>query len=319
MALPSLFFFTGENEYRLKQEWRQWKTQFIAKHGEENLLVLSSKDLALRDILDAVASAPFIAEKRLVMIEGIPKIEKEGLTTVIEAMHPQTILVIVESKPDKRLTLTKVLLKEATVKEFKPFTPKELQSFLMAEAQKLGATISPDAAHELIEIVGNEPWMLASEVQKLALFAAPTITKEHVLKMAIPSGERIIWGMTNLLGEKRIEDALAFFQEQLLRGEDPYGIWTILLNMMKNTVMVWACMQAGVTRNDAIARETKMSPFAVRGVMPLAQSLSAEQIVWLTRFVAESDIALKSGGFRYTNEHQEEVIALVERAILACA
>ncbi len=185
---------------------------------------------------------------------------------------------------------------------------------------KYGAKIDAPAIQFLIDYIGTDPWMLSSELRKLSV-APPdgVITRDHVSLLSAPSGDRIIWGMTNLLGERRIPQAMAFFREQLERGEEPYAIWSILLNMVKNLVLVWACVQEGIRDQSAVARELKLSPFVIRGVWPLAVSLSRPQVQWLTKFMAESDIALKSGGYKYTVEHQEEVIALIERSMLACA
>lgn len=320
MSLPNVFFFTGENDFRLSRELSRWKKEFAEKHGSENLLLLPAKDLQLTTLLDSIATAPFIAEKRLVVIEGLPKFEKEDVQKIADNIHPQTILVFAESKPDKRLSVTKELQKIATIKEWKPFSPKELITFVQETAKAHGASIDPQTAQFLIDFVGNDPWMLESEIMKIAISAPEKIiTRDRIELLSVPSGERIIWGMTNLLGEKRIHEAIRFFREQLDRGEEPYGIWAILLNMVKNVVLVWAALQSGMKDMNSIGRELKVSPFVVRGVLPLAKSLTPEQIEELTSFVADADVSLKSGGYKYTVEHQEEVIALIERAMLTCA
>ena len=93
------------------------------KHGSENMLTLLSKEATLSALLDAVQTMPFIAEKRLVVVEGIPKLEKEECKELTASVHPQTVLLFADPKPDKRLSSVKELLATSDVKTFEPLSP----------------------------------------------------------------------------------------------------------------------------------------------------------------------------------------------------
>ncbi len=313
----NIFLFTGENTYALMQELVRWKKGFVDKHGAENMLEVSSSEEKLSSLMDHVAAMPFIAEKRLVIVRGIPTLEKEEMTRFLGAIHPQTIVAFVDPKPDKRLTSVKTLQQIAVTKEYKALSPGERALWLTEEAKRHGAELTEPGKKALLDIVGDDQWMLSSELAKLALTRKP-IDREAVITYVIPSGERIIWGFTNLLGEGNVHGALTYFREQMERGEDPYGLWVILLDMVKKLVLVWTALQENIAPGN-IASELKLSPFVVRGIMPLARSLSSGSIETLLSFMASSDLALKTGGYRYTQDHPEEVTALIERAALLCA
>ncbi len=317
MPQSNVFFFTGENEYLLTEELSRWKEEFRKKHGEENLLSLQAKQQTALTLMDVIAVMPFLAEKRLVVCDGVPSMDKDDMKNVLASCHPQTVLVFVAPKPDKRLSAVKFLLKEATVKESKPFTPKELREWIERESRALGIAFGPGALDMLLDCTGNDPRMLSQELRKLSLYADGAVTTEHVRLLSPPSGERVLWGLTNLLGQRKIHEALRFFREQIERGEDPYSLWSILLDMTRKTLSVWAARKGGIGPN-AIASELSMHPMAVRGVLPLAESLDEDAIARLTELAAESDKALKTGGYKYTVESPEEVIALTERLVLAC-
>ena len=312
----NIFLFTGENTYALFQEFLRWKKGFAEKHGEENLLEVETSGEKLTSLMDSVAAMPFIAEKRLVALHNIPKLEKEEMISLCEAVHPQTVVVFIDAVPDKRLSSVKTLQALATVKEFSAPSPAELTRWMTEEARKNEADLTESGRKALVDMVGEDQWMLASEISKLALTGKP-IDRELVIEYVIPSGERIIWGFTNLLGEGNVNGALRYFYEQMERGEDPYGLWAILLDMIKKLVLVWSALQDDVQPGN-IASELKLSPFVIRGIMPLARKLSSDDMRTLLSFATSSDRALKTGGYRYTNEHQEEVMALIERAALLC-
>ncbi len=319
MAEPVLHLFTGENDYALTREVIRWKQGFSRKHGAENLLVLRGKDATLSGLLDAVAIMPFIAEKRLVLIEGLPRIDKEDFKTFVDGIHPDVITAIVEPSLDKRLGVTKVVLELAQVKEFPLPSPKDLKTWAKGIVAAEKATISENALTLLFDIVGSDQWMLEGELKKLALFASGgEILPAHVEAMAVPSGEQVVWRLTDLIGGKNIEGALAFLRGRLERGEDAYGLWVVLLNMVKNVVLVWSGLDAGLRDERSISAAFGMHFLSVRGILPLVRSLDRRRIEKLVAWTTDADLALKTGGHHYSAERQNELIALNERTILLC-
>lgn len=318
MLKGQLHFFTGENSYALEQELLRWKQAFFLKHGSENYLELQSKEASFSDLLDAVSVMPFIAERRLFVLRGMPCIEKEEAKFFAEAIHPQTVVVIADAKPDKRLGVTKEVMQLAEVQNFPSSSSGQLEAWGRGVVVSCGASIRKEAWNRLTEIVGTEQWMLDSELRKLSAHAAGEITEAHVDELAVPSGEQIVWRLTDLIGSKKIDAALDFLRSRIDRGEDPYGLWVILLNMIKNTTLVWSGLQSGLRDERSISSAFGIYFLSVRGLLPLARSLDRDSMSALVTFASDADLALKTGGLHYTKEHQEEVIAVIERAILFC-
>ncbi len=316
MDLKNLYFFRGENTYALSKEILRWKGIFTEKHGPENLLVLQAPGKTVSDLLDAVSVMPFIAEKRLVILEGLPKIEKEDFQRVIESIHPQTVLAIVESKPDKRLGILKHIEKTAEGKSFPLLSPAELLQWVQKTVHALGSTINSDAEKLLLSIVGTDQWMLESELEKLSALSKGEIGIREVETLAVPSGDQIVWQLTDLIGSGKATEAHAFFVRRIERGEDAYGLWTILLSMIKNLTLVVASVDAGITNERSIATSTGLYFMQVRGLLPLAKSIGLARMRALVAMAADADIQLKSGGYHYSADRPGEVIALSERMIL---
>lgn len=318
MPEAQIHLFTGENLYALEKELQRWKKAFSDKHGPENLQEISGKDATVSTLLDAVSTMPFIAEKRLVVIRGIPRIEKEDFRSVAEAVHPQVIVVIADAKPDKRLSVTKEVTAAAELKSFPPLSPMELYSWAKTCVSGLGSSIDRPAFDRLLSITGEDQWVLDSELRKLADYSGAAITVEHVDELAVPSGEQVVWKLTDLIGSGRADAALAFLRTQLDRGEDPYGLWVILLNMIKNLALVWSALDAGLRDERSISSAFSMHFLSVRGLLPLARTLDRSRVKTLVMWASDADIALKTGGYHYASEHQQELVALTERAIMYC-
>lgn len=318
MPSENVHFFSGENEYALEKAVLHWKKAFTEKYGPENFTEIIGKDVQFSGLLDAVASMPFIAEKRLVLLRGVPRIEKDDVQVFLSSIHPQTIVLIADPKPDKRLGATKELLSHSQTKDFPLLTGIALFTWAIEILKAEGSNMDRTVFDRLVSIAGTDQWTLEAELRKLSAFSGVSIRSEHVDLLAVPSGEQVVWRLTDLIGSGKAEEALRFLQAQIERGEDIYGLWVIILSMIKNLTLVWSALQDGIRDERSIASAFGMHFLSVRGLLSLAKKLTKERVTDLVRFAADADIALKTGGYHYSADHQQEIISLTERLILKC-
>jgi len=150
-----IYLFTGQNAFALREERKAWRDRFAEKHGLHNLLEVDSSLVTWRTLLDEVGTAPFAAEKRLVMVMGIPRLEKEQVEMLPLEIHSSCILAFWEPKLDKRLGGTKALLALATVKECTPLTGNALRKWMEGYALAQGSVLQSAAADLLLSNVGE--------------------------------------------------------------------------------------------------------------------------------------------------------------------
>lgn len=315
--MSTLFFFTGEGVYGLREEKRRWIAQFEQKYGSENIIRLDGAKIAFRELLDEAGTAPFIAPKRLVVVDGILKASKEEIKLLPQVIHENNIVLFADPKPDKRLAGTKALLELAEVKEFKPVTGPALQSWIKATVQSLGTSIEPAAMTLLLDMTGEDQDLIDQELQKLALYAqGRAITAADVEESVSPTDEGIVWKLTDMLAAGNRQAAVRYAHRIMDRGGDAYGLWAILLNLLKNAVAVYAEVKSGNTDQKEISERTGLHFMAVRSLLGHARSLKKDQLREMVRWAAEADKALKTGGYRATDEAPEELRALVDRFLL---
>lgn len=317
--MSGLFLFTGENRYQLQEEKLTWIREFTRKHGPENLMRLEGDKLTIRTLLDEVSVAPFIAEKRLVVVEGVPKCSKEDIQVLNAHIHPQVIVLVAAPVIDKRLAGTKELLNIADVREFLPLKGKGIERWVSESAKALGTPMDTDAMMLLLEFVGEDQDLLEQEIRKLSLYAlsrGTAIKRDYVEEMAIESDEGIVWRITDLLSTGKKLQALAYARRMIERGGDAYGMWAVLLSMLRNVVDVSSAVQEGESDPRSIGQETGVHPFAVRSLLFYARKVPKNLLQRHVETTIEADIALKTGGYRATDEAPEELVALVDRFIL---
>lgn len=314
-----LYVFTGENTAALRREREGWTQAFMAKHGEENLMVLDGDSLTFRSFLDEVSVAPFLASKRLTVVRGLPSWEAEEIASLPSLIHPDSLALLWEAKPDKRLSSVKAWLKLATVKEFPHLSDGALLAWTQTEAARLGARLSAAACRELIALVGEDEETLSREVERLSLRASATgteLTVEDVRDLVSPSSEQEVWHLTNLLSSGQGTAALHYVRDMLARGEDPYALWNMLLWYARMMTATWAAVQDGAKNPAAVASEWKVPFPTARTLVPVVARLEESSMRKKTKWAAEWDTALKTGGVRATQDGPQELQCLIDRFVV---
>lgn len=330
--MENIFLFTGENNFTLFEEVSRWMKEFRERHGEENLTRLSASGLTPSAFLNEVASAPFIAERRLVVVDDIPSFSQEesspgrrkaskgalSMNAVLAQVHPQAIVLFVAPKPDRRLTSTKELLEIATVKLFPPLSGEAMLRWIQEAFRTAGAKMESMVPMLLVERVGEDQRKLSQEVNKLSLFATGRpVTCSDVDALVVPSAEQTVWHLLDLLGDGRAEEAVLYCHRLLKAGESAQGIWTIFLWIVTSLVSVASAVHEGTTSIQNIMQATGVKFGAARALLPLARSCRMEQLNDLLLRVTDADISLKTGAWKAGADSEEELTALLDRCLLS--
>jgi len=304
---------TGENLYALRMEKKRWIDEFSKKYGQDNIVRAEGKGMTVRELMDEVGVMPFLSEKRLVVVDGVPKATKEEMQALETAIHPSTILLFVDPAPDKRLSGVKQLMVIAAAKRFAPVSGPKLMQWIAGESARLGVSFALGAAESLVERLGDDQEALATELEKFSVgIHGRPVTIDDVDIHTIPTDEGVVWTMTDLISAGKRKEAMAYTHRLLERGSDGYGLWAILLSMMKNVVAVRAALDDGLSGKD-IAERTGVHPFALRSVQPYAAKCSSADLARAVAWAVEADVRLKTGGYRATDDAPQELHALIDR------
>jgi DNA polymerase III delta subunit len=315
--MSQIFLFSGDNHYEIDQEKLRWVQGFIQKHGEENLTRIDGKKQSAKLLMDEIAASPFIAEKRLIVILGIPKLEKGEMLELENILHPQNLLLFVDPKPDKRLSSTKELLTIAEVKQFTPLRGERLIGWLANQAEKSGSSLPHKSAQHLINTVGEDQMLLSAEIVKLATFTGGNpISCEDIDTLVLLSEEQAGWKLMDLLAMGKCNEALVFTKELLQKGESPYAMWNRLLWIVAQLTLVSSALEDGIAAPPAITKSTGVKFGAARTLIPMAKKIDKKKLTTIISGFTETDHALKTGGYKSTVEAPEELMSLIDRSIV---
>jgi DNA polymerase-3 subunit delta len=270
---------------------------------------------------DAVAACNalglFGAGTRLVIVSGVEGWKARDAKPVGEylaAPLPGTTLALVGGELKKDAPIAKMVAARGEVLLFD--VPNRGLAGWVGEQFKLrGAASDPEACRLLIELVGDDLYELATEVDKLATWASgDRIGAGEVEELVAPRAQSPGFALTDAWGDRDVAGVLRASEHLLERTGDPHSrtIPRLAATMTSHVARIRTCRaldSEGVASKDAAAR-LKLHPYYVQKLYGQARNYSERELRDATVRLAELDHALK-GGSRLTGELELER-ALIE-------
>ncbi len=185
-----IYVIAGKEESLVNQTCREMLDELVEpSQRATGLFNADPKEVEAADILDELRTAPFLTDKRVVVIKGADDFvsqNRELLEKYFDNPCPTGILILNVSSWPSNTRLAKKL--PNTGKLITVTQPKTWQlpgRLVQYTADAHSKRLSKDAAELLVELTGDDLVRLYSEVDKLALFAdsEKTITVKHVEKL----------------------------------------------------------------------------------------------------------------------------------------
>jgi DNA polymerase III delta subunit len=209
----------------------------------------------------------------------------------------------------------RALLKQASVKRFDHLTSLSLKHWMREEARSHGITLTEESVRALTDIVGTDQWYLHWEIAKLALLGKELPSREDISAVCLPGGAQTVWHLRDLLARGDAKGALRYVQQLLSRGESPTKLWNILLWMVRQALSV-CLLEEGVEQGEKKHRTEFVHSSSSQPFRRIAERFSRAGPGYIAAHFLEREEATKSGKIRSSDEHPEEILALLEREIL---
>jgi len=154
------------------------------------------------------------------------------LKAVERGLPPRTHLILVaESLPPKHALVRLASDKGAWVKRRaerrgRTIDTLDISSLVDEELRPLGKRLARDAELELKSRLGDDLRLIATELQKLAIYAGERaqITRDDVLDIVAPVREEEFFALAEAVGEGDLGKALQLFSDELRRKANASGV-----------------------------------------------------------------------------------------------
>ncbi len=318
MAL--LYILTGQDDFSRGEALAEIKKGI----GEATLLaanttILDGRQLTLEQLRGVCETVPFLAEKRLVVIEGLlgrfeakgklGKQQKAKLATKQQSEYKQwanslsnipesTVVVLVDDGLKSSNPLFRELSGSAEVKSFPPLNKTKLRHWVERDVGEAGGEISPEAAELLAQIVGGNLWTMKHEISKLVLFASGRPIEEDDVRCLVSDVQQIsVFNMVDAIFEFKAEAAGRLLQQLLARGAVPAYLLVMLSRQIRMIARIKELQNQGKSESEIQSRLGLVSEFAFRKALTQASRYPWGRIREVYRKLLEADLSIKTGKY----------------------
>ncbi len=273
-------------------------------------------DLAQTPSLMAPFQAIFVRNVRQLYTRGAKKNEFAALSRYFRSPNPQALLIFVADflciptdirrmdLDDKNRfeRLRETLGEHCGMVELARVSEDDAKRWVAATAQEADTRIDPDAAHELVDALGADMMLIASELEKLLLYTLGKgrITLGDVETMVLAAKQRSLYELTDAISAHDRVRALALLQGLLNSSEAGEDAAIGHLYMLARTFrQMLVILEKNVRDSRAIWQALwhgfRMPPFAADDLIRQARRFrSRRDLTRALRLIARADLELRS-------------------------
>lgn len=301
------FLVFGEDSFRSRRKLAALRERFSATRDASgmNLSLFTSGDAM--EAAEAIRTSPFLAEKKLVVLDGFLRSNTATQTLIEEAVarKPDSANVIFfEDAGAEDLTKSPLfadLKAQKFTEEFAPLAGQAAEKFAQEEAAAAGASFAPRAARLFIELVGGDSWLIHNEAAKLAAFAmaegdGSVIESHHVRSLVNDGREESLFAFLDACTEGRCADATSMLEKLLYSGSTEAQLITMLTKQFRAAIAARDMADRGRADAATLAKSIGMHPYAATKAIAFARKHSLPALIRRYEQLVTMEHAFKSGG-----------------------
>lgn len=305
-----IHFFYGNDEFAIRKETEKYAAMFsdptTAGMNTARLDVRTASD---NDLSNATSAMPFLAERRLVVVENASKrfTGQDGhkrFMTFLDGVPAFTRLVLVEAEEIKEKDfnnhwLVKWVRKNPEKAEARGFMlphEREIPAWIVKEAKKQGGAIELPAAARLAEMTGENTRQAALEITKLLTYVnfAHPVGLEDVEAVSIVTAGVDIFDLVDAIGNQNAKQAQKLFH-RLLEDKDAFEIFGLVVRQFRLLTLAREVIEENGGLPEVI-EALRVLPFVAEKSIKQARNFSMDTLKSIYHRLLAMDEAAKSGG-----------------------
>ena len=206
------------------------------------------------------------------------------MAEALAALPPDLTIVLVAREQPPKLKAPKKLADAVeaaagTVLAYASPKPRDLPRWLVAEAGRRGFELDPDAAELLAQRLGEGTGRLATELDRLALWAEPggAVTRADLEAMVADTSEEVAWALSDAIVDRNPAAALAAAERLADQGEAITPLIYQAAKRLREANRALEMLDGGMSQKEVEAA-LPMHPYAAKMLVRRLGGRSREQI-----------------------------------------
>lgn len=250
-------------------------------------------------IIGRAQMVPVLAPRRVILVRGADRLgarDLQALAAYLDAPVPTASLVFSAAKLDMRTRFAQALLRQAVVCRFERPQGEELRAWVRERLARRQRRIGDEALDLFLSLVGEELHHIDSELEKLALYLGDRAEAgpRDVEAVGGAGRFRTIFDLTEALGSRPPDAALAALRDLLEGGEEPLSILGMMARQYRMLIRARRALDGGIAE-AGLASMVGIPPRHVPALARQARALSREALEAGLQALRGADLELKSG------------------------
>jgi DNA polymerase-3 subunit delta len=315
-----LYILSGQDDFSLRQSVEGIKRGL----GDQTILAtntttLDGQQMTLDQLRTVCETAPFLAERRLVIVTGLlGRFEPKGKSNRRRKVKPETdrqneykslgaymgnipdstVLVLVEGRIGSNNPLFRELSDKAETRSFPLLREAKLRQWIQRRVKEEGGSISPQAVDLLTKLVGGNLWIMSNEIDKLVLFTSGRCIEEEDVKRVVSYAQQAnVFAMVDAILEFKAGIAEQSLQQLLQRGAAPAYLLVMLSRQAQMIVRAKELRNQGEREIEIQNKLGLTSEFALRKTLEQADRYPLGRLKQVYHKLLEADLSIKTGKY----------------------
>lgn len=291
-----LYILYGEDENRMEYKLETIKKKEQCDQTDRYDCLKDGKDV----IENALESLSLFAQKPMVILEHATFIGAKNDTPLDPAridarIADDKVIVLLApvKKPDSRKKAVKSLTGKAVLIDCMPLDEKSQPGEIKAMMKERGMKMEPKAFSWFCENAGFSSAQLASQLDKLALYA-DCLKLEDVQALTSVEPTKNVFKMTDALFNRDRPRLLELYRNFRFQNMEPQAILGLLASQIRFVYQVRVMMDEGYSK-ERMMEELGASSGRIWNTMKNAQHFRADQLLENLSLLSNLDESIKRG------------------------
>ena len=299
-----LYVFFGQDDFSIHQAVEEVKQGLGDREAlSTNTTILDGHGLKLHELMAILSTMPFLGERRLVIVEGLLGRFQDGVDDAwrgvraeLAEMPPTAVLVLVDGGIRRNNPLLRELSGMAVVREFPPLRGANLVRWIEGRVRDGGGGVSAMAARLLADLVGENLWVMAGEIEKLLLYSSgKRIEEEDVRAVVGYAAEANVFEMVDAVLEGRASVAGGMVHRLLDEGAAAPYLLFMITRQMRLVIQARELLSGETPAREIKDRLGLTSDYALRKTIAQAKASPPRRLEQAYRKLLETDLLIKTG------------------------
>lgn len=291
------YLVIGDDEYLKQAETAKIRERFLAPDQIELNYSAHEYD-DINGIMDSVATMPFLAERRVVLVKDAHRLSSDSLKTILSYLEnplKTSVLVLSSENSFRDLKEGPAFSKLTNIVDASKPDPLTIKKWARDFLKKENVEICPDALELLFELKGQDTGGIKMELEKIIAFSGgEKITSKHIEDLVDRSVRETIFKLVDALNGKdslRVFRILEDLYEQKKEPHEIIGYLAWYVRLMQKIVLA----SAREMDIKTLSGQLGYSPGYTKVLIDQSRKYTAPKISKWLSFLFGADNELKTG------------------------